>query len=327
MSHIHKIDWLVDPELPSAEIGVTDIKIPYPYPAEFATGYSEHIEFYDGIVIIKDFHHFKKAGSPSEISLGKFNVKFSSPTFWAHMVHSGHLNLADQNNRIHSRAPGVDMFGRMQSGVLEQTLLTDEDISLSALLIPESLLLNLLGPESAQILFESLNLQQMGDFNEMKVPQSISKKIEGCALSNFNGKMRSLYGHSIVLQYLFELNLYLTSSTDFIGGLENIGFNVEQLHHELLQINADIPSLHDLARKYNVSPGKLNKAFIGKYGESIYSFLSNQRLEQAYLALVNSDIPIKVLAYRIGYAHANHFITAFKKKFGKTPGSIRGKQS
>jgi len=32
---------------------------------------------------------------------------------------------------------------------------------------------------------------------------------------------------------------------------------------------------------------------------------------------------MKTLAHKIGYSHVNHFITAFKKKFGVTPGSLR----
>jgi len=34
---------------------------------------------------------------------------------------------------------------------------------------------------------------------------------------------------------------------------------------------------------------------------------------------------MKVLAARLGYSHVNHFIAAFKKKFGYPPGSLRKK--
>ena len=68
---------------------------------------------------------------------------------------------------------------------------------------------------------------------------------------------------------------------------------------------------------------KLNQSFIKKYDQSIYSFLTNQRLDQAHEALLKTGIPMKILAHKIGYSHVNHFITAFKKKFGVTPGSLR----
>jgi len=63
--------------------------------------------------------------------------------------------------------------------------------------------------------------------------------------------------------------------------------------------------------------------FFEKYNQSIFTFLSNQRLDQAYQGLLKTDIPMKILAHKIGYSHVNHFITAFKNKFGVTPGSLR----
>ena len=127
----------------------------------------------------------------------------------------------------------------------------------------------------------------------------------------------------MIFQYLIELNIFITSSHESINFLGKNDFNVDALHAELLQITADIPKLTDLAQKYNVTPSKLNQSFLNKYSQSIYSFLSNQRLEQAYQALSKTNIPMKTLAHKIGYSHVNHFITAFKKKFGVTPGSIR----
>ena len=135
--------------------------------------------------------------------------------------------------------------------------------------------------------------------------------------------MRYLYAQSMVFQYLVDLNIYIGSKNGFLNLIKQNYFDVEQLHAELLKITSDIPTLTSLANKYNVSPSKINQSFINKYNQSIYSFLSNQRLEQARNALLSTNIPMKTLAHKIGYSHVNHFITAFKKKFGVTPGSIR----
>ena len=74
-----------------------------------------------------------------------------------------------------------------------------------------------------------------------------------------------------------------------------------------------------------VTPFKLNQVFFENYNQSIYSFLANQRLDHAYQDLLETDIPMKTLAHKIGYSHVNHFITAFKNKFNVTPGSLRRK--
>jgi AraC-like DNA-binding protein len=51
--------------------------------------------------------------------------------------------------------------------------------------------------------------------------------------------------------------------------------------------------------------------------------VSEQRLDQAYDALMTTDVPIKLIAVNLGYSHVNHFSNAFRKKFGYPPGSLR----
>ena len=322
MATLHKIHWLLDNAPPSSEISADIKKIQFPYPSDLATGYSEHIELHDNIVIIKDIHQFKIKGQPPEIPLGRFHIEFPSSTFIVQMMHTGHIDYFS-DKYYSKRVPGNDLFIRSQSAKVEQTLFTAEDISLSVISIAEPQLLHILGEDIFESLFQNLGLFKTSEHVEFRIPAAISTKINNSALDTFQGKMRALFGQTMVLQYLLELNLYISSSKEFINDLHKLRFNLEDLHAELLQITVDVPRLIDLAKKYNLSPNKLNQAFIKKYNQSIYSFLSNQRLDQAFQALRETDVPMKSLAHKIGYSHVNHFITAFKKKFGVTPGSIR----
>lgn len=322
MTAPHKIDWLIDCNLPRTEIGGQTKKIQFPYPPEIGVGYSEHIELFDDIKIIRSTHKFNKEECPEQICLGKFQADFPSVHFVTQIMHKGCLEYKSAKG-YSKRALGTDFFSRVQSFEIEQTLFTQEDISYSIVPLPESTLSKLLEPENAQRLYENLNLSKVDDFSEIKVPETITKKIESCAPDHLEGKMRALYGHSTILQYLVELNLYTLSTKEFLNYLSADIFIAEALHADLLQITADIPTISSLAQKYNVSPAKLNQSFLRKYNQTIYSFLCEQRLEQAYQALTNTEVPMKVLAHKIGYSHPNHFIFAFKKKYGVTPGSIR----
>jgi len=320
----HKIEWLFEQEIHTSEIVGSIRKFQFPYSPELATGYTEHLEISNGITLIKSTHHFNNEDRPPEFALGKYQVAFSSPTFISHMVHTGCVSLFDNTKKgLHKRTPDFDMFGRFDFLDVEQILFTEEDIFLSALFISEIELFNLLGSETAENLYTNLDLFQNYEYREIKIPFTISNKIANCTPDHLEGNMRSLFAQSIILQYLLELNLYISSSKSFLKNLEKDHFNVAALRTELLQVTADIPNLAELSKKYNVSPGKLNQAFIKKYDQSIYTFLSSQRLDQAYQALIDTDVPMKILAHKIGYSHVNHFITAFKKKFGVTPGSIR----
>jgi len=53
------------------------------------------------------------------------------------------------------------------------------------------------------------------------------------------------------------------------------------------------------------------------------SAAADWRLNEAYVAIRDSDVALKVLASRLGYSHVNHFNRAFRCKFGHPPGQLR----
>jgi AraC-like DNA-binding protein len=239
-------------------------------------------------------------------------------------MHTGKLDI---HNNIVSRSirrvPGVDLFTRLEFLDMNQTLFTEEDIFLSGIFIPEDQLTNLFGMHISDNFFKSLNLNMKNNFAEFRLPQFLSNKIATCILGHLEGDMRLLFATSAIIQYLLEANIYITNSNKLVIDLGKDDFDVTSLYAELVNVTSEIPKIDELAKKYNVSTVKLNQSFIKKYNQSIYNFLTNQRLEQAYQALLNTDIAMKTLAHKINYSHVNHFITAFKKKFGVTPGSLR----
>lgn len=323
MKNLHNIYSLLDSGSSTA-VKAGARKIQFPLPSDLGTGYSEHTELLDGIKIIRDVYNFNKGNCLPELPLGKFQAHYPVNTFAIHIMNSGRLDFRGAKNCI-KRTAEFALFGRFRSFEIDQCLFTDEDISLTILPIPEDTLFKLLGLNNSQILFENLGLLELDTFSEIKIPKTISNKLGQCIPEHLDASMRVLYAQSLTLQFLLELNLWAASSKNLINGEGGDKFNVAYLHHDLLQISATIPSLTSLANKYNVTTAILNKAFVKEYGESVHSFISNQRLERAYQALVNSSIPTKVLADKIGYSHVNHFISAFKKKYGITPGSIRQK--
>ena len=226
----HKIEWLFEQEIHTSEIIGSIRKFQFPYAPELATGYTEHLEISDGITLIKSTHHFNNEDRPLEFALGKYQVEFSSRTFTSHMVHSGCVALFDNTKKnYHKRTPDVDMVGRFDFLDLEQTLYTEEDIFLSALFISEIELFNLLGTEAAENLYKNLDLHHVSEYRERKIPKTISNKIANCTPDHLEGNMRSLFAQSVILQYLLELNLYISSSTIFLNNLEKDDFNVAAL--------------------------------------------------------------------------------------------------
>lgn len=319
-----KISWIFDSEASTSAIGFKTKRLEIPYPSQLAKGYSEHHEILEGITLIQDKHEFISEDRPSIISMGNLKAEFSSSQLVIQITHSGCIDIKGDLYKTDSKlSPDSDFFSKVKNFEIEQSVITEENIFASLILVSEEKLYNLLGSDSADALFNNLNLLEISDTRKLYIPQRISNKIKYCIPDKLEGNMRSLYAQSMLCKYFTDLNIYIGSEKEFLTAIKLIDFDVDHLHSELLKVNTDIPTLSTLSKKYNVSPLIINQSFAQKYNQSIYSFLSNQGLEQARHALISTDISMKTLAHKIGFSHVNYFITAFKKRFGVTPGSIR----
>ena len=81
----------------------------------------------------------------------------------------------------------------------------------------------------------------------------------------------------------------------------------------------DPPSLQELANEVGLSLKKLKEGFKQIYGDSVYSFLFDYKMEYARKLLSTNEHNVNEVGHKIGYSTSSHFIAAFKKKYGTTP--------
>lgn len=82
---------------------------------------------------------------------------------------------------------------------------------------------------------------------------------------------------------------------------------------------AEPPGLHELADQVGINLKKLKMGFRQIYGDSVYSFLFDYKMEYARKLLDSGSYNVNEVGLKIGYSTSSHFIAAFKKKFGTTP--------
>ncbi|MFK5981270.1 MAG: AraC family transcriptional regulator [Flavobacteriaceae bacterium] len=120
------------------------------------------------------------------------------------------------------------------------------------------------------------------------------------------------------------LSLYFNKSEDDAQGcpfLEDED-NVEKIKKaKQIVINnmADPPSLQEIADEIVLSVPKLKEGFKHIYGDTVFNFLLDYKLEYARRLLLSKKHNISEISMQIGYSTASHFISAFKKKYGTTP--------
>ena len=90
----------------------------------------------------------------------------------------------------------------------------------------------------------------------------------------------------------------------------------------LLQHAQNPPSLTELAKISGINEFKLKQGFKEVFDNTVFGYLSDYRLSQAKDLLLEKKA-IKDVADELGYSSVQHFSTAFRKKYGVTPGKLK----
>ena len=77
-------------------------------------------------------------------------------------------------------------------------------------------------------------------------------------------------------------------------------------------------TVKELARSVQLSENYLSRLFCREMGQTISSYILNQKL-YASLVMLDAGVPYGQVAYNLSFCSQSHFIQCFKRKFGKTP--------
>ena len=77
--------------------------------------------------------------------------------------------------------------------------------------------------------------------------------------------------------------------------------------------------VNELAREVGVSRAHLNRKMKERYGMSPINFIRSYRLKQSAYLLVNNQVSISDVAYRMGFSSHPYFSNVFREYFGMSP--------
>jgi len=121
------------------------------------------------------------------------------------------------------------------------------------------------------------------------------------------------------------LSLYFNHSEDL--DIDQCPFLVDEKNVMKIKKAKDIiiarmiepPTLQELANDVGLTLKKLKEGFKQIYGDSVFSFLFEYKMEYARKLLESNQYNVNEVGLKVGYSTASHFIAAFKKKYGVTP--------
>jgi len=82
------------------------------------------------------------------------------------------------------------------------------------------------------------------------------------------------------------------------------------------------PGLSELSKVAGINEYKLKRGFKEVFGNTVFGYLSDTRLELAKTDLLEKKKTVSEIAFELGYSSVQHFSNAFKKKFGVSPGKL-----
>ena len=95
---------------------------------------------------------------------------------------------------------------------------------------------------------------------------------------------------------------------------------IANIHAYILEhLDAPLPSLKSLALQFGSEEHKIRNGFREHYHTSVYQFYQDERLKKAYLLIMQTDLPLKEIAYQCGFGMYLNFYKAFRKKYGFSP--------
>ena len=159
-------------------------------------------------------------------------------------------------------------------------------------------------------------------YNENDISPSMAIVLNQMFHYNLNPSIKNLYykgkGYELLSLYFNRNEDPNAEQCPFLIDEENV-MKIKKAKEIMIQNMAEPPGLDALAEQVGLSLKKLKMGFKQIYGDTVYGFLFDYKMELARQLLDSGSYNVNEVGLKIGYSTGSHFIAAFKKKFATTP--------
>ena len=217
----------------------------------------------------------------------------------------------------------------------EQSLLLynpQHELPLNLIIHPNSWLVSVLisikkfhglfSQEADYITFLSDDNKDKKYYKDGKISPSMAIVLNQLINYSLNQSIKNLYFKGKAYELL---SLYFNRSED--ANVEQCPFLVDETNVIKIRKAKDIvisrlsepPSLQELSDEIGLNLKKLKEGFKQIYGDTVFSFLFDYKMEVARKLLESGEHNVNEVGLKVGYSTSSHFIAAFKKKYRTTP--------
>jgi AraC-like DNA-binding protein len=159
-------------------------------------------------------------------------------------------------------------------------------------------------------------------YDESDISPSMAIVLNQMFHYNLNPSIKNLYykgkGYELLSLFFNRNEDPNAEQCPFLIDEENV-MKIKRAKEIIIQNMAEPPGLEELAEQVGLSLKKLKMGFKQIYGDTVYGFLFDYKMEYARQLLDSGSYNVNEVGLKIGYSTGSHFIAAFKKKFATTP--------
>lgn len=176
--------------------------------------------------------------------------------------------------------------------------------------------------DAEHIPFLSKENQEKKYYNESDISPSMAIVLNQMFYYSLNPSIKNLYykgkGYELLSLFFNKNEDPNAEQCPFLIDEENV-LKIKKAKEIIINNMAEPPSLEELSEQVGLSLKKLKMGFKKIYGDTVYGFLFDYKMNSARKLLDSGSYNVNEVGLKIGYSTGSHFIVAFKKKFGTTP--------
>jgi AraC-like DNA-binding protein len=180
----------------------------------------------------------------------------------------------------------------------------------------------LFSAEAEHIPFLSKENRDKKYYGEENISPSMAIVLNQMFHYNLNPSIKNLYykgkGYELLSLFFNRNEDPNAEQCPFLIDEENV-LKIKKAKEIIIANMAEPPGLQELADEIGLNIKKLKMGFKQIYGDTVYGFLFDHKMEFARNLLDSGSYNVNEVGLKIGYSTGSHFIAAFKKKFGTTP--------
>lgn len=180
----------------------------------------------------------------------------------------------------------------------------------------------LFSKEASYIPFLSDNNKNKKYYDDTEIGSNTLMVLQQILTAKNHSSMRDLYIKGKTYELLsFHFDTGKNTENEYCPFLVD-DCDIQKIRHAkdiIIARMTEPPTLQVLANEVGLNLKKLKEGFKQIYGDTVYSFLFDYKMEHARKLLESNKLNVNEVGLQIGYSTSSHFIAAFKKKFNITP--------